>query len=127
MTGEHSAAGARQTGQAMKKFVVLYMGPKAAQEQMLESTPEAAQEGMKAWMQWADRVGEGIVDMGNPLGAGREVTSAGASDTSTEIGGYAILQAEDLAGAQALLDGHPHLMMPGASIQVYESLDLPGM
>ena len=26
-----------------------------------------------------------------------------------------------------LLDGHPHLMMPGANIQVYEALDIPGV
>jgi hypothetical protein len=111
----------------MKKFVVLYLGPKAAQEQMQESSPEAAQEGMKAWMEWAQRAGDGIVDMGNPLGAGKEITATGTSDSSTGVAGYGILQADDLAGAQALLDGHPHLMMPGASIQVYESLDLPGM
>jgi hypothetical protein len=113
----------------MKKFVVLYMGPKAAQEQMLESSPEAAQEGMKAWLQWADRAGDGVLDMGNPLIAGKEVTATGVSEISStnHIGGYGIIQAEDMEGAQALLDGHPHLMMPGGSIRVYESLDLPGM
>lgn len=127
MTGEHGAAGAWQTGQAMKKFVVLYIAAQSAQAQMAESSPEAAQEGMKAWLAWAERAGEGLVDMGNPLGAGKEITATGTADGSTGVAGYAILQAEDLAGAQALLDGHPHLMMPGASIQVYESLDLPGM
>jgi Ni/Co efflux regulator RcnB len=111
----------------MKKFVVLYIAAQSAQAQMAESSPEAAQEGMKAWMEWAERAGDGIVDMGNPLGAGKEITATGTSDISTGVAGYGILQAEDLAGAQALLDGHPHLMMPGASIQVYESLDLPGM
>jgi hypothetical protein len=29
--------------------------------------------------------------------------------------------------AVALMDGHPHLMMPGASIQVFQALDIPGM
>ncbi|MFJ5699237.1 hypothetical protein [Arthrobacter sp. NPDC093139] len=111
----------------MKKFVVLYNAPQSAQAQMAESTPEAAQEGMKAWMEWAQRAGDGIVDMGNPLGAGKEVTAAGTSDTSTNVAGYGILQAEDADGALALLEGHPHLMMPGANIQVYEALDLPGM
>lgn len=113
----------------MKRFIVLYHGPKTAQEQMRESTPEAAQEGMKAWTEWADRAGNGVMDMGSPLGEGREVTAAGTSEPSSanHIGGYGIIQAEDLDGAQALLDGHPHLMMPGASIQVYEFLDLPGM
>ena len=111
----------------MKKFIVLYIAAQSAQAQMAESSPEAAQEGMKAWMAWAERVGEGMVDLGNPLGAGRDINATGSSETNTGVSGYTILQAEDLDSAQALLDGHPHLMMPGASIQVYESLDLPGM
>ena len=127
MTGADGAAGALQTGQAMKKFIVLYIAPQSAQAQMAESSPEAAQEGMKAWMAWAERAGEGIVDLGTPLGEGKEITATGSSETNTGMGGYTILQAEDLTGAQTLLDGHPHLMMPGASIQVYETLDLPGM
>jgi hypothetical protein len=111
----------------MKKFMVLYVAPQSAQAQMAESSPEAAQEGMKAWLEWADRAGDGIVDMGTPLGTGKAITTSDTSDTDTNVAGYGILQAEDLGGAQALLEGHPHLMMPGASIQVYESLDLPGM
>jgi hypothetical protein len=111
----------------MKKFLVLYIAPQSAQAQMAESSPEAAQEGMKAWMEWAERAGDGIVDMGNPLAAGREITASGTADTSSHVAGYAIIQAEDLDGAQSLLDGHPHLMMPNASILVYETLDAPGM
>lgn len=111
----------------MKKFVVLYVAQQSAQAQMAESSPEAAQEGMKAWMEWAGRAGDGIVDMGSPLGAGTEITATGAAEAPAGVAGYGIIQADDLAGAQALLDGHHHLMMPGASIQVYETLDLPGM
>jgi hypothetical protein len=111
----------------MKKFVVLYFAPHSAQAQMAESTPEAAREGMKAWMEWSQKAGDGIVDLGNPLGSGVEITATGTSEASAGVAGYGILQADDLAGAQALLDGHPHLMMPGSSIQVYESVDLPGM
>ncbi|MFJ5695249.1 hypothetical protein ACIP9X_15555 [Arthrobacter sp. NPDC093125] len=111
----------------MKKFVVLYNAPQSAQAQMAESSPEAAQEGMKAWMEWAQRAGDGIVDMGNPLGTGKEVSATGTADTSSHVAGYGILQAEDMDGALALLDRHPHLMMPDASIQVYEALDIPGL
>ncbi|MBT2593856.1 hypothetical protein [Arthrobacter sp. ISL-72] len=111
----------------MKKFVVLYVATRSAQELMAESTPEAAQEGMKAWTQWADKAGDGIVDVGTPLGAGKEVTASATSDSATNVGGYSVLQADDMDGALALLDGHPHLMLPGASVQVYEALDIPGM
>ncbi|WP_427172644.1 hypothetical protein [Arthrobacter sp. 92] len=111
----------------MKKFVVLYIAPQSAQSLMAESSPEAAQEGMKAWTQWAEKAGDGLVDLGAPLGAGKEVVTAGTSDTATNVSGYSVLQAEDMEGALALLEGHPHLMMPAASIQVYEALDMPGM
>lgn len=111
----------------MKKFVVLYIATQSAQELMAESSPEAAQEGMKAWMQWADNTGDGLVDLGTPLDAGKEVTSTGVSDAENNVGGYSVLQAEDMDGALALLEGHPHLMLPGASIRVFEALDIPGM
>jgi hypothetical protein len=127
VTGDEWCRRRMQTGQAVKKFVVLYIAPQSAQAQMAESSPEAAQEGMKAWMTWAERAGDGIVDLGTPLGTGKDITATGSSETNTGVGGYTILQADDLAGAEALLDGHPHLMMPGASIQVYETLDIPGM
>lgn len=110
----------------MKKFVVLYIATQSAQELMAESSPEAAQEGMKAWMQWADRAGDALVDLGTPLGAGKEVTSTGVADTESTVGGYSVLQAENMDGALALLEGHPHLMLPGASIRAYEALDMPG-
>lgn len=89
----------------MKNVVVLYIAPQSAQAQMAESSPEAAQEGMKAWMAWAERAGDGIVNLGAPLGAGNEITATGSSDTNTGMGGYTILQAEDLAGAESLLEG----------------------
>ncbi|MHC6222420.1 YciI family protein [Arthrobacter sp. MMS24-S77] len=112
----------------MKKFVVLYNAPQSAESAMAESTPEAAAEGMKLWTDWATRAGDGIVDLGTPLGAGKIVGNSGVSDAETGVGGYSVLQAEDMDGALKLLEGHPHfLMAPEASIHVYEQLDIPGM
>jgi hypothetical protein len=45
----------------------------------------------------------------------------------TEVAGYSILQAPDIDAAVALVEGHPHLQMPGASIEVHETLEIPGM
>jgi hypothetical protein len=51
-----------------------------------------------------------------------------ASDTEATLGGYSILQAEDLNAAVALMDGHPHFMSgEGATIQIHETLEIPGM
>ena len=112
----------------MTKFVVLYIGSMSAESQIAESTPEQAEAGMKAWTDWAARTGDALVDFGTPLGVGKEVTGSGVSDTTTGVGGYSILQADDLDAAAELVKDHPHFMSGGeSSIQVYPALDIPGM
>lgn len=111
----------------MSKFVVIYAAPESAEATMENNDPAAAADGMQAWMDWAGRAGQHLTDMGAPLGNGREISTTGTSDTAAGVGGYSILEAEDMDQALALMDGHPHLMMPGASIQVYPALDIPGM
>ena len=41
--------------------------------------------------------------------------------------GYTILQASSAQDITNILDGHPHLEMPGSSIDVLELLSMPGM
>ena len=104
----------------MKKFMVLYRAPASAREQMAKATPEQAKAGMDAWMAWSQRCGDALADMGSPL------ASSGKS-AGDPVAGYSVLRAESLDGANKLLEGHPHLMMPGASIEVLEFLPIPGM
>lgn len=111
----------------MAKFVVLYNSPQSAEAAMENNDPAAAAEGMKLWMGWADRTGEQLTDMGAPLGNGQEITPTGVDQANANVGGYSLLDAESVEQAVALMDGHPHLMMPGASIQVFQALDIPGM
>ncbi|MBT8160657.1 MULTISPECIES: hypothetical protein [Arthrobacter] len=112
----------------MKKFVILYKAPQSAESMMDSNSPEAAAEGMKLWMDWAAKAGDGLVDLGTPLGGGKVVGNSGVSDAETGVGGYSVLQAEDMDGALKLLEGHPHfLMSPEATIHVYEAFDIPGM
>jgi hypothetical protein len=49
----------------------------------------------------------------------------GSSDAG-EISGYSIMQADSAEALGAVLDGHPHLSMPGSSIDVLEMLSMPG-
>lgn len=110
----------------MPKYVVLYTAPVSASAQMENNDPAMAAEAMKAWNDWSAKAGSGMVDLGLPLGNGRKVTAGGATDAGTEVAGYSILQADDMDAAVKLMDGHPHLQMPGAAVEVYETLDLPG-
>jgi hypothetical protein len=99
----------------MKKFLVLYRSPVSAADQMAAATPEQAQAGMDAWMDWSERNRDAIVEFGSPLG--------GDSDVS----GYSIVQAESKDAAAELFEHHPHLRMPGdSSIELLEFLPLPG-
>jgi hypothetical protein len=111
----------------VKKFIVLYHAPASAREQMARATPEQAKAGMEAWMSWAKRAGDAVVDLGMPLGNGRDVKSSGTGNSTATVAGYSILQADSMDAITRLLKDHPHLRQPSASIEVFESLPLPGM
>jgi hypothetical protein len=108
----------------MTKFMVLYRSPVSAQEQMANSTPEQMQAGMEAWMTWASKAGDAVVDLGSPLGGATHLGPG--SGEASDISGYSILQGESVEDVTNILTGHPHLDW-GGSIEVLEFLAMPGM
>lgn len=111
----------------MKKYLVLYRSTVSGADQIANATPEQAKAGMEAWMAWAQRAGSGIVDLGHPVGHPHYFSGPPSSSASHHIGGFSILQAEDEGALRILLVGHPHLQVPGASIEALEVLSIPGM
>jgi hypothetical protein len=114
----------------MKKFLVLYHAPVEALAQTMNVPPEQQAEGMKAWMQWAQRCGDKLVDMGAPLVNGQQLKSDGSvTNSDKKVAGYSILQAENMEEAKSMLEGHPHISgwHPGAVIEVHETRAIPGM
>lgn len=109
----------------MKKFVVLYRAKTTAEDQMKNNSPEQAKAGMEAWGVWVEKAGSAVIDMGAPLGRASAVGKG--AEPSPEVVGYSVLQAESAESLRALLADHPHLMMPGACIELHEALPLPGM
>ena len=92
----------------MKKFIFLFKG-------YTTPTPEIG----KAWSDWFAAVGDRMVDSGNPMSHGAEVTSDGV--TQLEVGldsftGYAILNAETADEALELAATNPMI----TSVVVYE-------
>ena len=109
----------------MPKYLVLYESSVPPREMMSELTPEQAQAGVDAWMNWSGKAGSGIVDLGSPVASAGNVGGGGGSE---RVSGFSILQADSEDGVRKLLDDHPHLQSPGdPSISVYEFLDVPGM
>lgn len=110
----------------MKKYIVLYTSSKGAWDGMKNASPEDMKKGMESWMAWAKMCGNGLVDMGTPLGIGQKVTKSGSMPSDKGIVGYSILQAENMEAAKVLLNGHPHLdWAEGCEIEIYESLPTP--
>jgi len=114
----------------MKKFLVIYHAPKEAMAQTMNVTPEQAAKGMEAWQQWAQRTGSNLVDMGAPLFNGQELNAQGSVAESTRnVSGYSIVQAESMEAAKAMMEGHPHISgwHPESTIEIHETMQMPGM
>ncbi len=110
----------------MAKFILLYNGPATDPADM---APEQRDAIMAAWGEWMGKVGGAMVDMGAPLGAGTALVDDGSEAAALEINGYSILEADDLAAAKALVDGHPFLSDSDGKfrVEILELLPVPGM
>ncbi len=100
----------------MAKYLVIYRADPAARAAMPEPTAEQAQQMGAAWMGWRDRIGDALVDFGDP--------TSPVDDADPSVGGYTIVEADDAQAARALLDGHPHRAM-GGKIDLYELTPFP--
>jgi len=106
----------------MSKFMIFYRAPKSAREQLANATPEQMRAGMEAWRTWANKVGYAIADLGTPLA---HTTHVGPGAPSTDgVTGYSILEGGSTEEVESLLEGHPHLAMPGASIEILELIPI---
>ena len=100
----------------MAKYLFVYHGGS-----MPESEEEAAQV-MKAWMDWLGNMGEGVIDLGAPVGLSstvhpdRSVTGDGGSNPAS---GYGIISAVDLDDAHAKAKGCP-ILDAGGTVEVAE-------
>jgi YCII-related domain len=112
----------------MKKFIAIYSIPASALEQMGTPTPEQMKATMDEWMKWAEKNGKSIVDLGAPLGKTKRITATGATDTKNELTGYTIVQGESLDAVAKLFADNPQFKLAeGASIELMECLEVPGM
>ena len=109
----------------MKKFMVIYMVPTIAMQQMMEdSTPEQQKEMMDTWNAWIETNNADMVDAGTALGKNKRVTKDEITDTRNEMTGYSIVQAESHEAAAKLVQDIPNFEMPEAYIEVMEMVEM---
>jgi hypothetical protein len=108
------------------KFILLYNGPATPVDNM---TPEQMQEVMGKWQSWMEGVGSAMTDMGAPMANGETIVDDGSARPATELAGYTMIEADDMAAAKSLVDGHPFLSgsTGGFAVEIHELMPIPGM
>ena len=96
----------------MKKFVLLAVGYETPTKEIVDG-----------WMKWFDSIKDHIVDSGNPLGPGMEITKDGTKQLSHDksaISGYTIINAENMDEAVNLAETCPII----TGMRVYEAMSM---
>ncbi len=108
----------------MAQFIMVYKGEAT---DMADMTKEQATDVMAKWAEWMGGLGQALTDVGAPFGPGASVVDDGSSGAAVSLTGYSIVEADDMAAAQALADGHPYLSEGKGdySIDMYELLPVP--
>ena len=114
----------------MNKYLVLYLAPVHVLTAWME-TPEAERKATEEkmqleWQEWAAKHQEAIRDT---AGAGKtiKITKDRVSDSRNDIMLYSIIEADSYESVSAMLENHPHLEIPEASIEVMQCTTFPGM
>jgi len=124
------AAAKPQVKKTGKKFLIIYHAPFEAMAQMANVPPEQQAAGMALWQAWIERVGNNLIDVGAPLINGKSLRASGSSSPSDkEVSGYSLVVGKNLDEVMSLLENHPHLSgwHPDATIEIHETILLPGM
>jgi hypothetical protein len=95
----------------MSKFVLTFRSPK---NRTLDSAGEAA------WGDWFQTIGASIADAGNRVG---EASPIGNCGTDTALGGYMLVNADDLEAAVKLAKGCPGLRQ-GGGVEIGSIVDM---
>ncbi len=105
----------------MNNYVLIYSGGPG-----MGQSEEERNAVMAEWGQWYERLGEAIVDGGNPFGASKNVSGSGTAEGpfgSPTATGYTVIKAESLDAAVAEVQDHPHIKH-GGEVSVYETFQV---
>ncbi len=108
----------------MSRYMLIYNGAATDPSQM---SPEDAAKVMDGWRIWMGNVGDALVDVGTPFGAGTSAVDDGSTAQAIALSGYSIVEAGSLDEARGLAASHPFLSEgKGAyAVEVYEMMPVP--
>ena len=114
----------------MKKYFAVYRAPVSVLEEWAKTSPKKRkpmEEKMRGeWGVWMKKH-ESMVTETAGLGKTKLVTPKGVSDAKNDMMLYSIVEAESHEAAAKIFEGHPHLGIPEASIEIMGVNVLPGM
>lgn len=102
----------------MKNYVYIYYN---------NGTQQApSEEVAKAWGAWFGKLGDKLVDAGNPFNTGgKAVEKSGVSTIENHPAtGYSIVKAESLEAASDMAKDCPVLEEPDGAVRVYETMPM---
>lgn len=109
------------TDATKQKFLVLYLVPASVMADWAKTDPATRQaeekKMMEAWGKWTSQHADMILST-QAGGKTRRVTASGVSDTRNDIVVCSFVEAASHEAATKAFEGHPHLQIPQASIEV---------
>lgn len=108
----------------MAKYIYVYKGPATDMSEMTEEQSKAV---LDAWNQWMQKLGDALLNVGNPMANGISIVDDGSQGIAAELNGYSIVEAENLAHAKSLAHGHPFLSegKGNFAIDIFELMPVP--
>ena len=102
----------------MARFLVTYHGSEMSHD------PEAMARAREAFMQWAEKTGDALVDPGSPVRSTKTVSSGGTQDGPADgpFSGWSVIEAEDAQAALDVLTDHPFISRGGV-LQISEPVE----
>ena len=108
-----------------RRYLCIQRSQSAEQANHERPSPAQMEQMYSQFHAWKEKFEQNLIDLGGKLEGGKVVTATGATDgpfveAKEVIGGYMIVEAENLDEAVEVARESPGVAMPGSSVEVRE-------